>query len=509
MPNSFFQYEMMPTTWFYVSALIILATFFKFDRFWSVRNFDLIGLILLTPGLTQLAMQDDSRGYVWLFIVGFFICIRLFIDNIMLRRPLLAPNLSFSGLLLSCIALLFFIFAALIINRNDDIDTVRTVRLEQILTTRHIEKKIGINPATQTIPLEAWEDMPPGFRPFLFLTERVNLIFVPPEKIKKEIIKGNLKNTAAAAEVRGQTAIIPVLPVETEESESKDALPLIENRPDMMVTTRTMIAPSGETAEKLLPETEIPEEPATVPVPAYSVPCFLLFAMLPHLAIVLAFLFIGHSHFGSITTGIACATLCLLHPYSSQMIGSLDHLVPAALILWAVALYRRPLFAGLAIGTAGALVWYPFLLFPLWSGFYWHKGLYRFISGFVLSAGAFAVLLLFSPTDWGTYYEQLLHLAGKTSLIIFSSPDGFWMREDMYYRVPIFTLYGVVCFGLFLYPANKHLATLLSCSALLMLGIQFWQLHQGGLYIAWYLPLLILTVFRPNLDDRTARSSVM
>ena len=35
-----------------------------------------------------------------------------------------------------------------------------------------------------------------------------------------------------------------------------------------------------------------------------------------------------------------------------------------------------------------------------------------------------------------------------------------------------------------------------------------WLASNGGLYMAWYLPLLILTVFRPNLDDRVALSAV-
>jgi hypothetical protein len=37
-----------------------------------------------------------------------------------------------------------------------------------------------------------------------------------------------------------------------------------------------------------------------------------------------------------------------------------------------------------------------------------------------------------------------------------------------------------------------------------MLGTQFWHGQGGGLYIAWYLPMLLLTVFRPNLEDRVA-----
>src|SRR5688500_3496140 len=39
------------TTWVYLSSLLMIGLFFKFSRFWSVRNLDLILLILLSPGL--------------------------------------------------------------------------------------------------------------------------------------------------------------------------------------------------------------------------------------------------------------------------------------------------------------------------------------------------------------------------------------------------------------------------------------------------------------------------
>ncbi len=65
-----------------------------------------------------------------------------------------------------------------------------------------------------------------------------------------------------------------------------------------------------------------------------------------------------------------------------------------------------------------------------------------------------------------------------------------------------------ICGSLAIWPAQKNLGTLLSCSAAVMLATQFWHAHQGGLYMAWYLPLLILTIFRPNLEDRVALSAV-
>ena len=40
----------------------------------------------------------------------------------------------------------------------------------------------------------------------------------------------------------------------------------------------------------------------------------------------------------------------------------------------------------------------------------------------------------------------------------------------------------------------------------MMVAVQFWHGYGvgGGMYMAWYLPLLLMTVFRPNLEDRVA-----
>ena len=39
-----------------------------------------------------------------------------------------------------------------------------------------------------------------------------------------------------------------------------------------------------------------------------------------------------------------------------------------------------------------------------------------------------------------------------------------------------------------------------------MLSTQFWAAFGGGVSLAWYLPVLLLTIFRPNLEDRIALS---
>ena len=42
-----------------------------------------------------------------------------------------------------------------------------------------------------------------------------------------------------------------------------------------------------------------------------------------------------------------------------------------------------------------------------------------------------------------------------------------------------------------------------------MLATQFWHGNNGGIYLEWYLPLVLLTMFRPNLEDRLAAAVVV
>src|ERR1043165_822930 len=94
------QYEPVnPTTWAYLASLLMIAVYFKFNRVLSVRNLDLLGLILLAPALlmVQFGRQHanpgvEHIGYIWLFAVSGLFMLRLLLDAMMVRRPLLEPN---------------------------------------------------------------------------------------------------------------------------------------------------------------------------------------------------------------------------------------------------------------------------------------------------------------------------------------------------------------------------------------------------------------------------------
>lgn len=232
-------------------------------------------------------------------------------------------------------------------------------------------------------------------------------------------------------------------------------------------------------------------------------------AILSHLAIVIGVVGIGYRHFGNIQTGIGAATLYLMLPYTSQMTGRVDHVLPAALIVWGILCYRRPLPAGMFIGLAIGVAYYPLFLLPLWVSFYWQRGLMRFVSGILSMVTLIAASMAFLSSDLSSFTAHIRRMFGIRWPVtdVAEGLTGIWsLSWDPSYRVPVLAAFVALSGALAIWPVQKNLGTLLSCSAAVMVATQFWHGDGGGLYMAWFLPLTLLTIFRPNLEDRVALS---
>jgi hypothetical protein len=231
-------------------------------------------------------------------------------------------------------------------------------------------------------------------------------------------------------------------------------------------------------------------------------------AIAAHLAIVTGIVLIANRHFGNLQAGVGCATLYLMLPYTAQMTGRVDHAVPAALLLWAVLSYRRPLIAGTFMGLACGLVYYPLFLLPLWFSFYWQRGARGFLIGVTTMLAVLIVCL--SLDNSLTIVEHLQRMFGVLNPNRDASElRGFWaLGLNPIWRLPVIVAFVILSVFFAIWPAQKNLGTLLSGSAAVMVAAQFWHGYGGGLYIAWFLPLLLLTIFRPNLQDRVATKVV-
>ncbi len=427
MSDILFQYYAVnPTTWFYLSSLLAIALFFKFNRVWSIRNVDLAGLILLAPGL--LAVEYGSfkasestleLGFLWLFAVSGLFLLRMLFDSTMVRRPMLEPNLSTGGLVFLGISLLVFLLANVITKRpqRDDVAVAATAD--------------RLRAGEANVDADQLAKLGPGY-PLLFLLPQIST---------QRIFSADATATPAAEATR---------------------------RSVHETTARTM-------------------------------------AIVSQLAIVSGMIVIAWRHFGNVRLGIAAAVLYLLLPYTATMTGRVDHVLPGALVVWAVAAYRSPFIAGALIGLAIGTIYYPVFLLPLWCSFYWERGVRRFALGVATSLAALVVALWLTSPDATVFLGQLRQMFGWI-LPSEVTLEGFWSLPsyDPVFRLPVLAAFVAMMATLAIWPAPKNLGTLMSCTAAVLLGSQFWKAHNGGLFMAWYLPVLLLVVFRPNLENRVA-----
>jgi hypothetical protein len=441
MSDILFQYEKVnPTSWAYLSSLLMLALFFKFNRVFSVRNADLFLLIGLAPGLLLVqysfenegfranAVDIQKLGFQWLFAVGALLLARLLMDSAMVRRPLLEPNLNAAGLSFLGSSLLFFLMANVVTGKPSAAD---------------------VSPAR------------------------------PAAEMKADPSSGE---TADTFETEGPGYWLLYL------------LPRISTQTVIVQSDET---PPGTRQELELQQQHIREVTARV------------MAIISHVLIVSGLVIVGSRHFDNMTSGIATATMYLLLPYTALYTGDIEHALPASILVWAIVLYRRPLAAGVLIGLASGTIYYPIFLLPLWCSFYWERGVKRFLFGVLLAIAVLVLTLALTTETTDRFFAHLTQMFGvrlpRTENLQGIWREGFW---NSFYRLPMLCAFIALAISFVAWPPRKHLGTLISCTAALMVGAQFWHAHGGGIYVAWYLPLMLLAIFRPNLEDRVALATV-
>ncbi len=393
-------------TWFYFSALLAVALFFKFSRLLSVRNLDILTLFLFVPGLLLLSEPGSTHrlpAYIWLVSASGYFFVRCLADLALVRRPALSPNLNPAGL--AWLAGTLYVSLIAIAVRHPD------------------------------------EPGPDG------QAERGDRAPTPIDEMARSVIqKTPVANVANVSE-----------------------------RPIWLERALTLIC---------------------------------------HLAIVVGLVLVGWRHFEDAHGGMAAATFYLLLPYTYLLmpgtppgVGRWDHAWPMALMVWAVLAFRMPTLSGCLLGLAAGSVFFPAVTFPVWLGFYWRRGACRFVTAFALSAGlcltAVAALLLADRQGLESL-QSAWSLAGwlpweKLPPGVESLWQGPLLSVHWAYRLPVFICYAAFLLATLFWPAPKNLSHVLALSAAALLGLQFWYADRGGVHVLWYLPFLLLMVFRPNL----------
>ena len=497
-----FAYERInETTWMYVSTFLILSFFFKFNRAWSIRNLDLFLIILLAPGLLliqagrvengqylqqqaieqsanpeldsdsqqqqqQLQEQQNPilnqagftktvyldndpeglgslsvqrgtselgfnepglatqrRGFYWMFAISGLILLRMLLDPLLLRRPVLDPNLSIGGMVFTGLSLLIFVLA---------------------------------NVATYS----------PG--------------------------KEDLQGAANAAKM-----------LRREASSDIEDEQLIQRGPGYRMLYVLPVLSTFENSEELRESgTDAALNQARYVIASKSV------AITSQVLIVLGLILFCHYHFGNFHVGVGIATIYMLLPYTVIFTGNVMHTVPAALLIWALLCYRIPWAAGIFIGLATGVSYYPLFLLPLWISYYWERGWRTFLIGFFISIGVCIGGLFFTSTDSVDFFRQLQAMFAFWFPLM-ENLEGIWaLGISQMWRHPLLVAFVLLSISFAFWPSEKNIGTLIAYTSAIMVAVQFWHGFGGGLYVAWYLPLALLVMFRPNVAGRVATTEV-
>jgi len=223
-----------------------------------------------------------------------------------------------------------------------------------------------------------------------------------------------------------------------------------------------------------------------------------------HLLIVINLVLIGWLHFRNLSIGVAAALLYLLMPYTAILLLNTSQVLASMFIVLAITCYRQPMLAGLFLGLGTGFGFYPAILVPLWTSFYFRRGHWRFLITFLAVCTFFVVFMIWKEgfdqvwqNVWSFAEWQAWKFAFKPTA------DGLWNTVSLHfaYRIPLLIAFLALMITSAFWPHPKHLGQLISWSAVLILGVQFWYADGGGSFILWYLPLVILQTFRPSLSD--------
>lgn len=517
MSQFLFQYyPIHPTTWVYLSSLLMIGVYFKFSRFWSVRNVDLVLLILLAPGLLmvllgeQKALLETNRGAAVAAVdpdASADLGGDARTNSLDTAAPEAQPAAAPGGVTGAPPSAAPSSEADGESSRDAEPSPGLSATASELATAEDDSSQQAANLSGNSIMLIGYV--------WLFTVLGIFLVrlLLDPTMVRRPLLEPNLSTGGLA--FLGCSLFL-FLMANVINSPATDA-DITGARSADQLLSGVADADLSKDLQRHGPGNAILHSiPSFVTTPLYwhdvqpsnarYIRTAKAMAIMSHLAIVIGIVAIGYQHFGSMKTGIGVATLYLMLPYTSMMTGNVDHVLPAALLIWAILTYRRPLAAGCFIGLSIGVAYYPIFLLPLWLSFYWQRGLMRFITGAAMTIGASVLSLVLVSDGLAAFLGNVQKMFGIWWPKI-DDLEGIWaLGWDPNYRFPIIAASVAIGVGFAIWPAQKNLGTLLSCSAAVLVGTQFWHGHGGGTYMAWFLPLTLLTIFRPNLEDRIALS---
>lgn len=446
------QFPLAPVAdlpWLAYASLLVIAVYFRFSRALTIRNLDLILILLIAAAVVVYShFQDvpyfaemvesavtassetevrtmvavDHPLYTWsklaLVALAVLLVVRLLFDESLTRRPRLDQNLNPAGLTFLCIPA-FAILAFGVFLKPAPVTNVKAIEHGRALLQRR---------EVEVSRTEVLGDVP-----------------APTETL---IAAGG----AAMAQLSG-------------------TLP------------NSVSVNTGETRDTELLVARI-------------------LVVVAHLVVIIGLLYIGRQHFASWQLGVAMSCLYLLLPCTAANVHKLSHVLPAACLIWAIASYRKPTIAGVLLGLACGTLFFAVFLLPLWAVFYGRKGAIRFGVSVLGIVAVLATCLMMISGDADSFLNRVVTSTNWTVYRLLDdtlsvSPTSV---SHLFIRIPMAAIFFVMLTAMTVLPRPRNLENLLANSTALVVAAQMWYPDDIGTYVQWYMPLFLLVVFRPRLD---------
>jgi hypothetical protein len=204
--------------------------------------------------------------------------------------------------------------------------------------------------------------------------------------------------------------------------------------------------------------------------------------------------------------GAILALVWLAYPYSAFVLqsNSNDALISAA-IAWALAFFALPLARGALLATAAAAKFAPLVLAPLfvvgehglWDTLRRPAARRRallFAAAFTVAAALFIAHPAIDP-GLSTFYDRTIGMQAERV-----SPFSIWGQTDLGWLHTLVKAFAVALALLVAFvPRQRDMRVIGALGAAVMIAVELTAEHWFYLYIAWFLPLLILALaYRPE-----------
>ena len=468
----------------------MISLFFKFNRFWSVRNFDLLLIILLAPSLIMvhkgMTMSNQTATTDQAF-------------------ALLASQISDDAQTLSPTSIPASTPAAVALTTDTESNTTSSTEATDPTTPN--ESQAGIDLQRR------------GFVG-LFLVGAVYLIrmLLDPLLVRRPLLAPNLSlggliflgiclmlllfaNIVSSKPTPGELSMVKstISMAKREAADDADTQYLRKRGPGYQMLFLVAVISVFSDVEG----TDSSAAGQQIDIESYILVLKTL-AIISQSLIVAGLIFFAVQNFNSFYIGVGVASIYLMLPYTAIYTGHVEHALPAALMLWAMVCFRKPALAGILIGLATGASYYPLFLLPLWISFYWDRGMRRFTIWFVITIFLCSLSLIFTSVSTGDFFQQLQKMFGFWQPLM-EGLEGIWaLGWDRVWRLPLLIAFLILSFSFAAWPTVKDIGVLVAYSAAIMIAVQFWHGFGGGLFAAWYLPMMLLTIFRTNVAGRTA-----